>query len=129
MGHEKLPSLTGKMQEKVLSLSPRRGVVKGSEGSGREKSFRSVAPARGREESEAEMDIEEEISEMYPGDTFEDESPGLPSVPNLYPSLLRATLNIPHFSPPFVNIVSDPTLSYHYDPVSRAYGPLLSNGS
>lgn len=119
----KLPILVNRISDPSMS-SPRRVHFKQLSDTMRDISFRSALPSRTIDinESPIASEAEEEKSpDAYPGDTFEDESPGLPEV--LLP-LLQASLYVPHFTPPFVNVMTED--GCHYDPVSRAYGPLLS---
>lgn len=121
----KLPSLINPISDPFLS-SPRRVHFSRVSSPSRDISFRSVFPSRTTDLNESLLasEVEEENSpDAYPGDTFEDESPGLPDV--LFP-LLQASLNVPHFTPPFVNVVTEDVRRGHYDSVSRAYAPLLS---
>jgi len=102
--HLKLPSLINRISN--LS-SPRRVHFLQVSNPSRDISFRSAFPSRSIDFSESPIASEaedEKSPEPYPGDTFEDESPGLPDV--LIP-LLQATLNVPHFTPPFGNVVTE----------------------
>lgn len=118
----KLPTLVNRISDPSMS-SPRRVHFKQLSDTMRDISFRSALPSRTIDIADSPIPAEAEEDKSpddYPGDTFEDESPGLPDV--LLP-LLQASLYVPHFTPPFVNVMTED--SCHYDPVSRAYGPLL----
>lgn len=92
--------------------------------------FRSAAPsprsAQGWvEESPSLLRPSPSPEQLYPGDTFEQDTDQSPIAHiDYFSESLQQAVDVRHFTPPFFNVVIDQQRStYRYDPVSRSYAP------